>query len=91
MNHASFVNDIFVDVLLAVVTHASKKEPSTDILVSGHVLGTHWSTIDVNQCEVARELSFVLGYQTPLRELFRLRTFNVEPTDLVATELKPMH
>ena len=87
------MNYVLVDVLQAVVTHASDQEPRANVWI---LLNLQWilplcATIDVQSREVTRELATILGNKTPLWELFLFWAFDVQPTDLVATKLEPEH
>lgn len=59
--------------------------------MSGHVWCADCSSVDVDQSEVAWELSLELGDEAPLGELFRLWALDEEPSNLVASKLKPLH
>ena len=87
------MQDVSIEVLEAVVAHATKKEPGVDvcILVSGCWVLALGSTVNIHGSKVARELTLVFGNQTPLGILFSLGTFNEKSADLVSSELKPEH
>ena len=70
--------NILVKVLQAVIAHASKKEPGVDVLV---LITRLWvlalgSTVDIDGCEVARELPLILGNEPPLWVLVSFSTFD---------------
>ena len=87
------MKDVLVDVLEAIVAHASDQEPASDVLI---LLQRQWSlalgpTINIHAREVAGELTLVLRYQSPFWKLFGLCAFDEKPSDLVSAEFKPEH
>ena len=87
------MNDILVDVLQAIVSHATNQEPGANVwvLINGERILTLTTTVDVQGGEVAGELTPVLGNQSPLREFFLLGPFDIEAADLVSSKLEPVH
>jgi hypothetical protein len=62
LEHRRAMKDVLVDVLEAIVAHASDQEPAADVLI---LLQRQWSlalgpTININAREVAGELTLVL-------------------------------
>lgn len=93
LKHGSFMENILLHELQAVVAHATDEEPRANILIllrSGGVASSGTS-IQVNAGEMARELALVFSDKTPLRELLLLCSFNEEPADLIASKFKPEH
>jgi hypothetical protein len=93
LKHRSLVEDVLLHKLEAVVAHASDQEPRANVfvlLLSDRVTSSS-SSIQINACEMTRELSLILSDQTPLREFFLFITFNKETTDFVSTEFEPVH
>ena len=68
------MNDVLVDVLKAVVAHATDQEPGADVwvLLNGQRCLPLAATVDVKRREVAGELSTILCDQAPLGELLLL-------------------
>ena len=66
--------NVFVHVLQAIVSHATDEEPRPNVLVllkSERLLSLR-SAVNIDTCEVARELSLVLCDKAPLREFVSL-------------------
>lgn len=87
------MDDVLVDILQAIVAHASDEEPGADVWILVHCqrVLANTTSIDIESGKVARELASVLCNQTPFRELLLFRTLNVETTDFIPSELKPVH
>lgn len=84
---------VLVKVLETVVTDTSKKEPRPNILVLflGQGLQTLGSSVDIDRREMAWELSLVLSDEAPIAVLLALTAFDVQASDLIATEFEPKH
>ena len=87
------MNDVAINILQAVVAHAPNEEPGANV---GVLLSCEWglslaATIDVECCEVARELAPILGNEAPLWELFLFGPFHVQTAYFVASKLIPEH
>ena len=93
LNHRRTMDDVPINILQAVIAHSTNQEPRANVGVlfdCQRVLALT-SAIDIERSEVTWEFSAVLGDQAPLRELFLLGSFNIESTDLIASEFEPEH
>ena len=64
LEHRRAMKDVLIDVLEAIVAHASDQEPASDVLI---LLQRQWSlalgsTINIHAREVAGELTLVFRY-----------------------------
>ena len=87
------MNDISVDILQAVISHAPKEEPAADVrvLLDCERVQALAAPINVQSGEVAGELASILGNEAPFREFLLLWALDVESADFVPTEFKPVH
>ena len=93
LQHGRLMEDVLFHELQTVISHSTNKEPRANVLVLllGDGVTACSSTVEVDTGEVARELTLVFSYETPLGELFLLSTFHEETADLVSAEFKPEH
>lgn len=63
LDHGSAMHNITIDILKAVISHATKKEPASNVrvLVNGQWVQALTTSVDVESGEVAGEFSAVLG------------------------------
>ena len=73
------MHNVPIDVLQAVIAHATEKEPTTDIwiLLNGQRVQALAASINVKCGEMAGEFAPVLGDQAPLGELLLLGALDI--------------
>ena len=73
------MDNVPIDVLQAVVAHATNQEPRADVrvLLNSEWLLTLTTTIYVERCEMAGELTAVLSNEAPFREFLLFRALDV--------------
>ena len=87
------MENVLIDVLKAIVAHASDQEPASDVLIllKRQRSLTLRATININTREVAGELTLILCNKSPFGKFFGLCTFDKKTSDFVPTEFKPKH
>lgn len=95
LGHRTAVDDVFVYVLQAIVTHTTKEEPGANVLVLCSLRYclrcVKCPPIDKHQCKMAWEFALVLANKSPLGELLGLGPLDVETAYFVAAEFIPEH
>lgn len=87
------MENVLIDVLKAIVAHASDQEPASDVLIllKRQRSLTLRATININTRKVAGELTLILCNKSPFGKFFGLCTFDKKTSDFVPTEFKPKH
>jgi hypothetical protein len=72
------MENVLIDVLKAIVAHASDQEPASDVLIllKRQRSLTLRATININTREVAGELTLILCNKSPFGKFFGLCTFD---------------